>query len=262
MPTVTFNANGGTGSASPTSAFFNPGAAVTTASQGTLAKTDLKLIGWNTNTSGTGISYRGAISVTLSPTSDTTLYAHWAAQTEYIKAKVYYFFRDKGFTKLQTAGVMGNIEQESNWNPLRRGSSSTQFWGLFQLNSTLSNQLHTKYASAGLDMTKYGYGISTYWAIGAQNNIPFADLEKIVMTQLDHIYACKPTGADWITPVKDATTVNEAAEAFLVRFLGAVTSAQTDANKIKYFTPALNKYYQETEKRRTYADSYTSKYYY
>jgi len=157
---------------------------------------------------------------------------------------------------------MGNVEQESSWNPLRRSSSSTQYWGLFQINSTLSNQLHTKYASAGLDMTKYGYGISTYWAIGAEKKIPFTDLVKIMNTQLDHIYGCKPTGADWITPVKAATSANEAAEAFLVRFEGAVSSTQTDANMIKYFAPALGKYYQETAKRRTYAVTYNSKYYY
>ncbi len=157
---------------------------------------------------------------------------------------------------------MGNIEQESGWNPLRRASSSVPYWGLFQINATLSNELHNKYANAGLDMTKYGYGVSTYWAAGAQDNIPLSDLETIVMTQLDYIYTCKPTGADWITPVKAATSANEAAEAFLVRFEGAVTSTHTDANKIMYFAPALNQYYQEAANRRSYAAPYVSKYYY
>jgi hypothetical protein len=111
-------------------------------------------------------------------------------------------------------------------------------------------------------MNKYGYSVSTYWASGAQNNIPLDDLQTIVTVQLNHIYDCKPTGADWITPVKAASSINEAAEAFLVRFEGAVSNTQTDANKIKYFTPALNNYYQDTAQRRNYAAPYNTKYYY
>lgn len=261
MATIFFNANGGTGSASPTSVAFTSGS-ITTASQGTLAKTDRKFIGWTNNTSGTGLSYRAASSASFSSATDTTLYAHWADRTEFIKAKVYYYFRDKGFTKAQASGVMGNIEQESSWNPLRRGSSSTQYWGLVQINSTLANGLNTKYKDAGLDMTKYGYSVSTYWALGAEKDIPFADLEIIIKTQLDYIYGCKPTDSDWITPVTAAASANEATEAFLVRFEGATTTSQTEDNKIKYFAPALNKYYQETSQRRTNAAKYESKYHY
>jgi len=179
----------------------------------------------------------------------------------FIQTTVWNYLINKGFTKQQVAGIMGNAMQESGWNPLRRGGSS-QYWGLFQIGSTgqymgvakhLAEELHKKYAEAGLDVNAYGYNVSTYQGIGAQSNIPSNDLRKILAVQLDFVYDCRPTSLDWITPLKSATSVEEAAEVFLVRFEGAVSTNKIPDNMISYFTPFIGAYYQETKKRRDYA---------
>jgi hypothetical protein len=125
----------------------------------------------------------------------------------FIQTPLWSFFIGKGFTSAQAAGIMGNAEQESSWNPLRRGSGS-QFWGLFQINRTLATALEDEYKAAGLDMTKYGYSVSTYQGIGAQNKISVEDMTTILDVQLYYIYGVKPTGADWITPLSKTTSAD------------------------------------------------------
>ena len=158
---------------------------------------------------------------------------------------------------MQVAGIMVNAKQESGWNPLRRGSG--QFWGLFQVGKSKALELEKKYKAAGLDMSKYGYNISKYQGAGAQKNIPSKDLSKIVDIQLKYIYTCKPTGADWVSSLRKAKKVNEAAEIFVVKFEGATTSKHIEDNKIKYYSAYKGKYYQDAKKRRDYAaDCYNS----
>ena len=176
-----------------------------------------------------------------------------------IKKTVWDYFRGKNFTKVQVAGIMGNAMQESGWNPLRR-SSGSQYWGLFQVGKSNALKLEKKYKAAGLNMKKYGYNVSTYQGSGAEKNIPKKDLSKILNCQLKFIYTCKPSGPDWVSPLKKAKTVNEAAEIFLVKFEGAVSSSNTEKNKIKYYSAYKGKYFQETDKRRKYAVKYYNKY--
>ncbi len=174
----------------------------------------------------------------------------------FIQKTVWKFFTENGFTEKQTAGIMGNIMQESSWNPLRRGSGSS-FWGLVQLGRSFSLELERQYEAAGLNLTEYGYDVKTYQGIGAQKNIPRNDLAAILDVQLNYIYGCKPTSRDWISPLMDASSVEEAAEVFLVRFEGAVEKTNlVEDNKIKYFLAFLDAYYQETSKRRNYALQY------
>ena len=66
----------------------------------------------------------------------------------------------------------------------------------------------------------------------------------------------KPTGADWITPLHAAKSAEEAAEVFLVRFEGAKTTKETENNKIKFYKPFIDRYYQETDQRREYTKKY------
>jgi len=175
----------------------------------------------------------------------------------FIQRAVWNYFTGKGFSAEQVAGIMGNARQESSWNPLRR-SSGSQFWGLFQLNSTLSQNLHNAYRDAGLDMTKYGYSVSTYWGVGAQNNIPINDLAKILSVQLDFVYGCRPTGSDWITRLLAATSAEEAAEIFLIFFEGAINNSNNPraGDKILFYQPNTVRHYQEADKRRTAAKEY------
>jgi hypothetical protein len=161
----------------------------------------------------------------------------------------------RGFSKAQVAGIMGNAMQESGWNPLRRGSNN-QYWGLFQLNATMSRELQSLYRDAGLDMDTYGYDAKIYQGAGAQYNIPKNDLMKILEIQLEYIYNSKPTGSEWISRLRSASSVEEAAEVFLVQFEGATTSIRTSANEILYYYAYKGSYYQEARLRREYARTY------
>ncbi len=77
--TVTFDANGGTGSASVSSVTQNTfGGSVTLASLGTLAKSGYTFSGWQTTPSG-GTTYSASSSYT--PGANVTLYAIWTQNT-------------------------------------------------------------------------------------------------------------------------------------------------------------------------------------
>jgi hypothetical protein len=171
----------------------------------------------------------------------------------YIQTTVAAFFLNKGFSKEQVAGIMGNVMQESGWNPLLRDSGSP-YWGLFQVGQSLSKDLEKSYSSAGLDMAQYGYNVSKYQGIGAQAKISRNDLTTMLDIQLNFIYTCKPTESEWITPLKKATSASEAAEVFLVMFEGAKSEREIQANKLLYFR--AGSFYQEAEKRRGYAEGY------
>jgi uncharacterized repeat protein (TIGR02543 family) len=78
--TVTYNANGSTGGASPTdSKSYAKGTAVTVlGNTGTLARTGYTFSGWNTTANGAGTAY-GAGSTFNMGSANVTLYAQWTA---------------------------------------------------------------------------------------------------------------------------------------------------------------------------------------
>jgi uncharacterized repeat protein (TIGR02543 family) len=76
--TVTYDANGGTGSVPVDSAKYAAGSAVTVLpNSGPLAKSDYAFTGWNTKADGSGTSYDPGASLTMGST-DVTLYAKWS----------------------------------------------------------------------------------------------------------------------------------------------------------------------------------------
>ncbi|MDR1804147.1 MAG: InlB B-repeat-containing protein [Treponema sp.] len=76
--TVTFNANGGSGTA-PGAQTVNAGGNITLPSGSGLTKSGFTFGGWNTNTSGTGSNYNAGS--TYTPTANITLYAKWGTTT-------------------------------------------------------------------------------------------------------------------------------------------------------------------------------------
>ena len=76
--TVTFNANGGTGTMDPQTVEHNVPEALN--ANTFTPPTGLSFAGWNTAPDGTGTSYTNSQSVTL--TADLTLYAQWAEEPE------------------------------------------------------------------------------------------------------------------------------------------------------------------------------------
>jgi len=77
--TLTYNANGGTGSQSDGSSPYASGTTVTVLGAGTIAKSGYTFTGWNTVAIGGGTPY--ATGATFSITANTTLYAQWIINT-------------------------------------------------------------------------------------------------------------------------------------------------------------------------------------
>ncbi|MCL2139020.1 MAG: InlB B-repeat-containing protein [Treponema sp.] len=73
--TVTFNANGGSGSAPPAQT-VKAGTSITIPNAGSLSWVNHTFGGWNTNAAGTGINYPPGSSFTV-PGADITLFAKW-----------------------------------------------------------------------------------------------------------------------------------------------------------------------------------------
>ncbi|CAN2226769.1 Listeria/Bacterioides repeat [Candidatus Nanopelagicaceae bacterium] len=79
--TITYNVNGGSGAASPTTTTAKGTAANTTlASQGTLTKSGANFSGWNTSADGTGTNYAAGLT-TYASAGNITLYAQWTVPT-------------------------------------------------------------------------------------------------------------------------------------------------------------------------------------
>ena len=79
--TITYNANSGSGAASPTTTTAKGTAANTTlAAQGTLTKSGSNFSGWNTSADGTGTNYAAGLTTYASP-GNITLYAQWTTPT-------------------------------------------------------------------------------------------------------------------------------------------------------------------------------------
>ncbi|MDR0888912.1 MAG: InlB B-repeat-containing protein, partial [Coriobacteriales bacterium] len=74
---VTYDVNGGSGTAPTDSGTYRSGASVTVASDSGLSRTGYTVSGWNTASDGSGSSYAGSGSATLDISADTTLYAQW-----------------------------------------------------------------------------------------------------------------------------------------------------------------------------------------
>ena len=110
-------------------------------------------------------------------------------------------------------------------------------------------------------MTSAGYG--EYVANAAYRNansdasraIPQDVLADILRIQLEYAIEESPSRYDWADKIKATNTVEEATEAFLYWFEGAVASenAQTEDNLMRFYETSRGLYYQEARQRREHA---------
>ena len=81
--TITFNANGGSGSVASISTYVG---VANTIPSNSLTRTGYTFNGWNTASDGSGTAY--ATGSTITPTGNVTLYAQWEKTTPTIRAKI------------------------------------------------------------------------------------------------------------------------------------------------------------------------------
>jgi len=98
--TITFNDNGATGGDAPDAVRADSGKTITLPGRGTMVRTGFSFGWWNTNSNGTGASFRGDSAYTV--TGNVTLYAKWVP--------IYTVtFNGNG----TTAGVPGEVKADS-----------------------------------------------------------------------------------------------------------------------------------------------------
>ncbi|MDR1642148.1 MAG: InlB B-repeat-containing protein [Clostridiales bacterium] len=139
--TVTYNANGGSGT-TPTTQSFVSGSSVTISNAGSLTRSGYTFSGWNTSANGSGTSYTAGQSVAF--TANTTLYAKWTALPSY--TVTYNANGGAGTAPTAQSFVSGNSVTISNAGSLTRSGYIFAGW------NTSANGSGTSY-SAGATAT-------------------------------------------------------------------------------------------------------------
>ncbi len=135
------------------------------------------------------------------------------------------FFKAKGFTDIQSAGIIGNLMQESSIRPTAVEYSGGPGRGIAQ------------------------WSIGGRWNTGTHNVTRFASARGTdrwaLQTQLDFIWhELSVVGGYGLTEIRAATTVQQAVTAFQNKFEKCGTCAQT--KRIQYANQALRDYGGQT----------------
>lgn len=158
---------------------------------------------------------------------------------------VYAYLRAMGFTHEATCGIMGNIEQESTFNPVAV-SSTGRYRGLFQL-----------------DPGRYGKleALCSQGTIKAEPTSTKAQLDYLIYDIKNH---CGSNADELINCLKTCEDVELATQEFCVGYEGCIS---TNASDYRYsgniFTNHIGDPYQELGQRINYAkqfDQYYSQY--
>lgn len=161
--TLSYNANGGTGTMSDTI-----GNGTVTLRTNTFTRTNCNFNGWNTNSAGTGTSYANGASYTLSATA--TLYAKWTAATNSATAPTVSFTGTSGSGSSTqrswswtTGSVTGGTATGYQWQISSTSSTSGYGAWTFTTARTLTVTASTprwlrvrKVYTDGLGVTQYG----------------------------------------------------------------------------------------------------------
>lgn len=176
-----------------------------------------------------------------------------------IQAKIWNFFVNANIPDLSNnpaviAGIMGNLQQESNFNPF---AVTGKYHGLFQTNT-----------QEFLDLMQKA-GLSKFWN---QTNVPQDAVDKAVALQLNYLVKNANVASgpplSFLSNVKIVSTPSPEsfAELFLVTYERAVNGKHLESNKLtdhnvqnfvktKLYPrrPQYHTYFQETGKRSKYA---------
>lgn len=128
-----------------------------------------------------------------------------------IEAKVYQFFTQNGFTPASTAGIMGNIYQESKFDPAALQNGRGPAAGLFQWEGYTTN------GGRWIELNKYAQSKGKHWT-DLQSQLEYA-LKEMAETQkwmwtsgpANNKYA-SVSGLDEFKQMKDVSMATEAFE--------------------------------------------------
>ena len=219
---VTFDSNGATGGAAPTTITVMSASATIPGNTGAMVKTGYDFVGWNTSSTGIGTNYLPGSTIT--PVVDTPLYAKWASQTSYTIT-----YNANGATSGVVAppvtGVTSMIDLDTNSGALAK-SGGYVFGGW----NTLANGGGTNYAAgsrytATANVTLYAKWTAlasatiTYNLNGATGTAPSAVVSYVtatvtLATQGSMVAPANKTFAGWNTNAAGSGSAYASGEVF------------------------------------------------
>lgn len=178
-----YNANGSTGGTVPATAGYDKGATVTVAGNtGGLVKTGFDFAGWNTAANGSGTTYQEGNTFTIN--ANTTLYAHWTAQSNKLSTP----------TNLKTTDITSNSAKLS-WDAVPHATKYIVTYA--ETNSPAITS--TTYVLSGLlPNTHY------LWTVKAVGDATYEDSKKSSTAEFTTLPT--PYTITWSTPTDTSTT--------------------------------------------------------
>ena len=180
-----------------------------------------------------------------------------------IQEKAWNYFRGKGLSEAQTAGVLGNIEQESSFIITEADKADYVYWGLFQMNKNegYAKELFDTIKSQGLGEyldAKYRY---------SDKDIPDDIKDRLALIQFDYAWekwSVERQNAGWKDWREEIQTgagsehePEYAAEVFVIHFEGAKGGSQG----IEYYSgQGSSDNWQDVANRRSHAVKYYNQY--
>jgi len=162
--TVTYNANGGSGTV-PTSQAVTVGSSVTLNNGSGLSRSGYTFGGWNINAAGTGTNYNGGSSFT--PTGNITLYAKWNSVSGTIPSTPTGVNASSASSSSIT--VSWSVSSNATGYRIYRSSSATGTY------TEIGTSTTTSYTNSGLTAnTTYYYKVAAYNTLGNSSQSNYA----------------------------------------------------------------------------------------
>ena len=166
-----------------------------------------------------------------------------------VKEKIWNYFRDKGLSDAQAAGVLANAYRESSFVVTANSKSNPNYWGIFQFSKKIASDLFDRIKNAGLGK----FLEQAYWSNDAkvEKEQPGA-VDKLLQIVLDYSwndwYKHRTGFGDWRKTIQksesEAPKGHEpewAAEVFVRDFEGGIEYNQTsDMFTSKYYHPGTH----------------------
>lgn len=180
-----------------------------------------------------------------------------------IQEKAWNYFRGKGLSEAQTAGVLGNIQQESSFIITEADATDYTYWGLFQMNK------NPQYAEEMFDTIK-SQGLGEYLDPKyrfSDKDIPDDIKDRLALIQFEYAWEKwsverqKAGWKDWREEIQTgAGSEHEpeyAAEVFVIHFEGAIGGSQG----IEYYSgQGSSSNWQDVANRRSHAVKFYNQY--
>ncbi len=163
------------------------------------------------------------------------------------KKIIWDYFKNKGFNDFAVAGLMGNLQAESNFNPINLEGKYERKYGY--TDSTYTKAVDDgSYTNFVKDSAGYGLAQWTYWS-RKQNLLNFAKKQGKsigdINMQLDFLYQELQGYSIVINTMKNAKSIKEVSDIVLLRYERPAVQSESALNRrASYGTAIYNEFHK------------------